>query len=119
MTRLINTLCRLLGWQSIYDACCRLRRCLVNLLIYILLIIFIIGRKRHLLLLLLRILLSVNLILQVKHILHLDLVLLVLHFNVGTCVFESRDFLLVLVRTILVSELIMDSELLRRTLSII
>jgi len=114
MTRLINTLWRFLGWQSIYDACCRLRRCLVNLLIYILLIIFIIDRKRHL-----RILLSVNLILQVKHILHLDLVLLVLHFNVGTGVFESRDFLLVLVRTTLVSELIMDSELLRRTLSII
>ena len=114
MTRLINTLCRLLGWQSIYDACRRLRRCLVNLLIYILLIIFIIDRKRHL-----RIFLSVNLILQVKHILHLDLVLLVLHFNVGTGVFESRDFLLVLVRTTLVSELIMDSELLRRTLSII
>lgn len=114
MTRLINTLCRLLGRQSIYDACRRLRRCLVNLLIYVLLIIFIIGRKRRL-----RILLSVNLILQVKHILHLDLVLLVLHFNVGTCVFESRDFLFVLVRTILVSELIMDSKLLRRTLSII
>lgn len=114
MTRLINTLWRFLGWQSIYDACCRLRRCLVNLLIYILLIIFIIDRKRHL-----RILLSVNLILQVEHILHLDLVLLVLHFNVGTGVFESRDFLLVLVRTTLVSELIMDSELLRRTLSII
>ena len=73
-----------------------------------------IGRKRPL-----RILLLVNLILQVKNILHLDLVLFVLHLDVGTCVFESWDFLLVLIRTILVSELIMDSELLRWTLSII